>query len=361
MPKKYLILKLSSFGDIIHAFPVLEALRQNCLDVEFDWLVDSSFKSLPGLCSGLGQVYDIPLRLRATKKTKLQALKALFASIISLKKQLKAQNYQGIIDIQGLIKSSFLAKLLLPQVPIHGFHAKHLKEKLAASCYRYKYQVEEDHTLWKIYQLMGQVMGLNLQKRLEALDYAIELQINYWQQQASSKFIKSYYPKLQKLDSQYICVIPDSTWQSKNFNREFWQKCEEYLQKKQLDYFFLAFSHQQQDYWSKTLQQPQALMQFSNVFELLLILSHAQAVIGVDTGPSHLAVALNKPTLGLFSSTDPAKTGLVGINATHATSQAKCFPCSKRQCPLKDKNLQYNCFTHFPLEASLQAFLQKTL
>ena len=359
MPKKYLILKLSSFGDIIHAFPALEALKRHGLEVEFDWLVDSSFKSLPGLCSGVGQVFDIPLRLRASNKTKTQAFRSLFASISSLKKQLKAQNYTGIIDIQGLMKSGFLAKLLLPQVPIHGFGVQNLKEKLVATCYSHRYQVAEDHTLWKIYELMGKAMGLELDKNIETLDYAIEPKLGYWEEQASLTFLKTHYLKLQKLASQYLAVIPDSTWISKNFDSQFWQKCEEYLLKKQLGYFFLVFSDEQQEQWSKTLLWPQTIVRFRNVFELLLILAQSRGVIGVDTGPSHLAVALSKPTLGLFSATDPAKTGLVGLNASHAISQARCFPCSKRQCPLKDKNLKYNCFRHFPIEASLEAFLHK--
>jgi ADP-heptose:LPS heptosyltransferase len=66
--------------------------------------------------------------------------------------------------------------------------------------------------------------------------------------------------------------------------------------------------------------------------QLISVLAHARAIVSTDSGPAHLAAALNRPTLVLFGPTDPQKTRPVGGAVTVITHPLPCAPCLKRYC-----------------------------
>ena len=87
---KFLIIKLSSLGDIIHSLPLIYKLRQSYPDAQIDWLTGEKGIELLSLIKEINNVY-------------LLNLKNIF--------QIQKQKYDYVIDVQGLFKTGFLSKL----------------------------------------------------------------------------------------------------------------------------------------------------------------------------------------------------------------------------------------------------------
>ena len=145
---KILIVKLSSLGDILHLFPAVSDLRRHYPDAEIHWLVEPAFAELAGWHSAVDKVITVPLR--AHKKTwwKLPSL------LGKLRKQLQAENYDAVLDAQGLIKSALLARLA--GVAVFGFAAGSAREPLAARLYQKTAKIPDGlHVIEKNRQLVA--------------------------------------------------------------------------------------------------------------------------------------------------------------------------------------------------------------
>jgi heptosyltransferase-1 len=104
---RVLIVKLSSLGDVVHAMPAVQDLRAELPGVQIDWVVEHAFAPLVARCEGVGQV--IPCELRRWRKTAFAAQTR--AEWRAFKAQLQAQAYDAVIDLQGLTKSALVAWL----------------------------------------------------------------------------------------------------------------------------------------------------------------------------------------------------------------------------------------------------------
>ena len=104
---KVLVVKLSSLGDVVHAMPAVQDLRTELTGVQIDWVVEGTFAPLVARCEGVGQV--IPCELRRWRKTPFAAQTG--AEWRTFKARLQAQAYDAVIDLQGLTKSALVAWL----------------------------------------------------------------------------------------------------------------------------------------------------------------------------------------------------------------------------------------------------------
>ena len=105
VPIRVLIVKLSSLGDVVHAMPAVHDLRAELPGVQIDWVVERAFAPLVTRCEGVGQV--IPCELRRWRKSPFAAQTR--AQWRAFKAQLQAQDYDAVIDLQGLTKSALVA------------------------------------------------------------------------------------------------------------------------------------------------------------------------------------------------------------------------------------------------------------
>ena len=104
---KVLIVKLSSLGDVVHSLPAVQDIAQAVPGVQIDWVVERAFAPLVARCAGVRRV--IPCDLRRWRS-------ALFASQTrqqwrAFKTELHAETYDAVIDLQGLTKSALVAWL----------------------------------------------------------------------------------------------------------------------------------------------------------------------------------------------------------------------------------------------------------
>jgi heptosyltransferase-1 len=102
-----LIVKLSSLGDVVHAMPAVQDLRAAFPQARIDWVVERGFAPLAQRCEGVNRV--IPCDLRRWRKTPLA--RSTRAEWRAFRRDLHAQAYEAVIDLQGLIKSALVAHM----------------------------------------------------------------------------------------------------------------------------------------------------------------------------------------------------------------------------------------------------------
>ncbi|HAL40004.1 MAG TPA: lipopolysaccharide heptosyltransferase I [Polaromonas sp.] len=104
---KILLVKLSSLGDVVHALPVVQDIRAALPGAQIDWVVEKSFASLLARCPGLHRI--IPCEIRRWRKSPLAA--ATRREWRAFLAQLQQEAYDAVIDLQGLTKSAVVARL----------------------------------------------------------------------------------------------------------------------------------------------------------------------------------------------------------------------------------------------------------
>ena len=105
---RVLIVKLSSLGDVVHALPVVADIRAAHPEALVDWVVEPTFAPLVARVDGVADVIECPLRRWTKQGWWREATRAEFAA---LRARLRRHRYDAIIDLQGLTKSAVIARL----------------------------------------------------------------------------------------------------------------------------------------------------------------------------------------------------------------------------------------------------------
>lgn len=102
---KVLIVKLSSLGDVVHAMPAVQDIRAAHPTAQIDWVVERGFAPLVQRCAGVRRV--VACELRRWRKAPLSA--ETRAAWTAFRAELQAEAYDAVIDLQGLTKSALVA------------------------------------------------------------------------------------------------------------------------------------------------------------------------------------------------------------------------------------------------------------
>lgn len=307
--KKILFIKLSSLGDIIHAYPAVYDIRQHFPDCKIDWLVDENFYELVKLNKLVDEV--IPIPLRKWKKNLLDFI----PNILKWKRKLINTNYDYIVDAQGLIKSSLLTKCFSGSV--YGFDTSSVKEKAASLFYKNKIKVSKN------------VLALTKNRILarEIFNYQINLEdVNF-----GLSYTNNLHPDLIP-NSKYVIFFHATSKQSKKYPIQYWAKLATYLIEKYNLKIILPFGNLKELHDSKLIRDMvdskniiilEKKLSFSELYDMI---SHASFIFGVDTGLIHLANALNKKLIAIYIDTDPKKTGVFETTVAKNIGQKNQVP-----------------------------------
>ena len=324
MIMRILVIKLSSFGDIIHTLPAITDAARSVNDLEIDWLVDESFANMPSWHPNVNNV--IRCAHRRWRKT---ICKAFFSGEIRLfLQQLRHQRYDVIIDAQSSIKTAVLA--WVAHGPVCGYNRASVREKGAEIAYQRTFFIaNEQHATTRIRQLFAKALDYKLPTSLP--DANITLQTP---------------TKEPELPSNYVVFIPFTTWQTKHWPMVYWQTLIQEATENGLT-VSIYFAGEREYKKAKALQgdNPRViLLPDLSLNQRLIFFQRAQAFVGVDTGPSHLAASLKVPGITLFGPTDPALVGPMGKNQTHLAVNYPCAKCKKRTCDIVDNTIAPGCY-----------------
>lgn len=317
---KILVVRLSSLGDILHLFPAISDLRRHFPDAEIHWLAEPAFAEVAGWHSAVDKVITVPLRAHKKSWWKIPAL------LNKLRKQLQAENYDIVLDAQGLLKSAFLARLA--GVAVFGFAAGSARESPAALFYQKTAKVADGlHVIEKNRQLVATIFSADI---TQAADYGLDEFRQKRMHAELSGTLNNF------TDQPYVVLLHGTTWNSKYWPEDSWVELIHLLAQQGLR-CLLPWGNEVERQRADRLQAAggeyaQVLSKMS-LTELMDVLLHARAFVSVETGIGHLAAALDVPGVMLHGPTDPGYSGILGKSCQHITSGIYCSPCFKRDCP----------------------------
>ncbi|MDO8343853.1 MAG: lipopolysaccharide heptosyltransferase I [Cellvibrio sp.] len=317
---KILVVRLSSLGDVLHLFPAISDLRGRFPDAEIHWLVEPAFAEMVSWHSAVNKVIMVPLRSHKKSWWKIPQL------LRGLKRHLNAENYDYVLDAQGLLKSALLARLA--GVDVFGFHADSTRESLAAKFYQKTASVASGlHVIEKNRQLVAQLFNADIS--LPA-DYGLDVFRQKKMEESLPKALEGF------ADQPYIVLLHGTTWNSKYWPESSWLELVQLLTQHGWR-CLLPWGNEVEHRRAQRLQaaggvHAQVLPKLS-LTELMQVLLHAQGFVSVETGIGHLASVLDIPGIMLHGPTDPAYSGILGKSCQHITSGLDCSPCFKRDCP----------------------------
>lgn len=285
---RILLVKTSSLGDVVHNLPVVSDVRRHFPEAAIDWVVEESYVPLVQLHSAVRRV--IPVAMRRWRARMLG--RGTWRDIGEFRHRFRAEEYDAIIDTQGLLKSALIARAAHGRR--HGFDASSAREGLAARLYNIVHHVHRaQHAVLRNRHLAAASLGYRVE---EPTDYGIKAASVAGGRNKYCVLLHgtSRADKLWSVDSwialgrrleerHYECVLP---WGSE-VERERSERIAAGLR----------------------LASVPPLLPLGRMAELL---SGARAVVGVDTGLVHLAAALERPVVAIFCGSDPALTGVYG-------------------------------------------------
>lgn len=277
---KICIVKLSAMGDIIHAMVALEFIKKHLPDSTIDWVVEAGFKGVLENNPHIDNILSLNLKSIKTQKSQI-------FSQIKLVKEYAKNNYDIVIDAQGLIKSAIVAKLLGAKV-IAGFDKESTREGMASYLYNKKVSIAYDeNTIDRNVRVICEPLGISVSK---------EEIIN------KTKFLYFKEDKSATLKDEYNLVVIGSTWESRNYPKE---KFVELVEKLQI-YTYIVWGSDEEYTKALWMQEQSEFLEIlprGSLNSLKKVIANAKLLIGNDTGPTHMAWGLNIPSITIFGPT----------------------------------------------------------
>jgi len=304
---KIAIVKLSALGDIIHAMVALQFIKKHHPNAIIDWVVEQGFKDVLAGNPDINQIHTVSI-----KKAKQQkSFKLLFKEF---KKLRKLPKYDIVIDAQGLVKSAIVSRLI-PSNITFGFDKESLRESFATIFYTDTCKIDYSENIIK----------RNVFVMTSALNFNILNNDILNKKPFLYSSCKSRFSELSK-DKPNILLIPGASFKSKIYPIEKYAELT-----KQLDAnFIVLWGNKSEKNMAVQIQQLSSMVKITDKLtldELKAFIAHMDLVIGGDTGPTHMAWALNIPSITLFGSTPGYRnTYTTGINQI-IESNSKVDPC----------------------------------
>jgi heptosyltransferase-1 len=253
--------------------------------------VEESFAEIPRLHPGVRKV--IPVAIRRWRKNLTQS--QTWREIADFRQQLQSTPYDLVIDTQGLLKSALLCRLA--QCQITGYEKNSIREPLASLFYQKCYAVAKtSHAVVRNRQLVAR-----------ALDFTDATPADYGIQVPQCEM--AWLPA-----GKYAVLLSATSRDDKLWPEAHWIELARILHQRGKRILFPSGSPRERERAQRLADKvPNAIVAPSlSLTELTRLLAGAEAVVGVDTGLSHLAVAVNTPTVAIYTATDPDLTGVFG-------------------------------------------------
>jgi heptosyltransferase-1 len=336
--RRVLLVKMSSLGDVVHALAAVTEAKDHCPDLVFDWVVEEAFADIPAMHPAVDRV--IPVAFRRLRKKKL----AMFSDpewerFTTL---LRERDYDLVIDAQGLIKSAWVSRLA--RGALHGFGWRSARESIVALAYSKRYSVDRgQHAITRLRQLFAQVF-----------DYAPEAEFPGYG-------LVNAGVSVDEGDKPYVFFLIGTTWPSKQWPDKYWTQLINLANKQGYKVLLTAgnFEEMARVRLISDKADSARVLPKMNIEHLALYLGNAEAVIGVDTGLSHLAAALDVPGVTIYGSTSSQKTGVVGTSHKNLDATFECAPCLKRECMYKGSSTVFPaCYESLSPEIVWESVLQ---
>ncbi|HZE20460.1 MAG TPA: lipopolysaccharide heptosyltransferase I [Desulfobaccales bacterium] len=311
---RILLVKLSSFGDVLHALPTLEALRDAYPQAQITWLVEAAYAPLLSGHPALDEVWLAP---------RLRPQEILFganpATLRQLIRQLRSRRFDLVLDLQGLLKSAVWVAMAHSVRKVgydrtREFSYLPLTERVAPFD-------PEAHAVRRY---------LNLAHYLGAPAARPRFRLG-----CKAADISALIPE--KAGRPLAVLHPGARWSSKLWPPASWARLAAWLAQQGFQ-VAITGSRADQDLAAGIAALSQTpvlnLAGSTSLAQLAGILRKSRLAVTTDTGAMHLAAALGTPVAAIFGPTAPWRTGPFGEGHQVVRLGLPCSPCFRRQCPV---------------------------
>jgi heptosyltransferase-1 len=274
---RILVVRLGAMGDIIHALPAAASLQHGFPGCQLTWVVEPRWAPLLQANPFVDRVVHLD---RGTT-----------AGLARAWRELRAERFDFAVDLQGLIKSALVACAARTE-RIYGFDRSMAREPLAAMFYSDRVPARAAHRV----------------------DRNLELAAAAGAATALHSF--PLPPGRAEGDlpaGPFVLASPLSGWRAKQWPLEYYARLAQRLRREAGVPLVLNGPPGERDALAGVAG---AVLHLSSIEGLIDATRRAAAVVGVDSGPLHVAAALGKPGVAIFGPTDPAQTGPYGGSFT---------------------------------------------
>jgi heptosyltransferase-1 len=292
-PRRILIVRLGAMGDVIHALPVAARLKRAFPNARIAWAVEPLWEPLLKGNPFVDEVILAPI----SAWRKRPASPVAWSAARALRRRLRAVGFDAAIDLQGLIKSAILAHLSGAS-RVYGFARGQLREPLAGVFYTHRAGAAGGHVVEK---------NLALAAALGAASGPMEFPLPQGTPQ----------PDLPQ--GEFVLTSPVAGWKAKQWPPQYYAQLAALLAEQTGMVLVIDCAPADRAYCEqiRRLAPPGSCqLHVSTIEGLIAATRRARAVVGIDSGPLHLAAALGVAGVAVFGQTDPARNGPYGDTFT---------------------------------------------
>jgi heptosyltransferase-1 len=325
-PRRLLIVRLGSMGDIIHTLPAVAGLRQAFPEATLGWIVEERWAellcTLPEPRSGprspcrpvVDRVHTVNTKTWRRSLLSIQTWEQIAAGL----SELRAQQYEVAVDFQGAVRSGLLARLSGAPV-IYGVAQP--RENVASMFYTRQVIARGNHVVEQNLSLAESVARrrLAIPKTEFPCDPAVE---------------KKFQERLHKNIGDFALLNPGAGWGAKQWPAERYGEVARQLANDGVR-ALINFGPGEEALMRavESASEGTAKGIAGSLTELVALTRRARLFIGGDTGPMHLAAALGIPVVAIFGPTNPARNGPFGTRSIVLRSSASPTTHSRRAQP----------------------------
>ena len=275
-------------GDVVHATAAVGDILRHHPGTQIDWLVEAPFAAIPQMHPGVTRVWPM-----AWRKWRAQLFRSsTWQAMGALRQELRQAKYDLVLDMQGLVKSAVWARQA--QAPVAGYDRASVREPWAALAYQYTSAVPRNlQAVQRCRLLVAAQLGYSVTGEAE---FGLRAPAGGWAPRAA-----------------YAVLIPNASRNEKLWPERHWVAVGNRLRERGLVPVVLWGRPEEQTLAERIAASCEGdVPPFLKVGEMASVLAGARQVVGLDTGFTHLAAALGRPTLGIYCDHDPGLAGITG-------------------------------------------------
>jgi len=320
---KFLIVRLSSIGDVLHATPVARTLKENYPNCHITWIVSQTAAELLKHNPDIDELF-IWSREEFEKAAINLNISKVIQSWQTLKKFFKQHHFDIVLDIHGLFMSGIITRLSQSKRRIGMSGTRELNRffmtELAPA-------IDNPHMI-KRYLSVLQQLGI------ETTDYHLTLPLP----NQFDTFAKDFFARY-KINSQKktLMINPRTSWPNKNWGNQHFASCIDLLDP-EIQLIISGGPSDKKDVAEIIALTNKPIINIAgkmSLIEMAALLKNIDLLLTGDTGALHIATAVMTPTISLWGPTRPEQYGPLVKGHTFICSDNECRNCNKTKCRYK--------------------------
>lgn len=342
-----LIVKLSAIGDVIHTLPSLSALRSCFPGANITWVVEEAASDILLDHPDLDRVI-VSGRKRWLTEIRRGRIDGPLREIRSFLGDLRDRRYDLVIDFHGLLKSALIVlisggKRKLGYDSLQELSGLFYNEKIPEEMGKHAVERYLDFVR-HVAEGKGQACIPKTPTFTVAIGEREERRVAELLKEASAILTTSTKDDwktdsggMKKGGGRFVAVNPVALWETKLWEDEkLAELCDRIREELRIGVVFTGKeSAPLERICSKMQTRAVNLGGRTTLRELACLYRHAALLVTTDSGPMHLAAAVNTPVVSLFGPTDPLRTGPYGPGHRVVRKDLSCMPCFRKRCETK--------------------------